>query len=359
MAKIVLSYRRDDSGTVTNWLTEKLVERYGREAIFRDIDSIQPTENFRKRIGRALRDCDFVVAIVGPGWVGRCGDDGKARIHADNDWVRVEVETALQLDIPLLPVLVEGAEMPQPDALPASLREMTEINALPISSASSRFYDDLERLFAAIEKVTGAVPAAATGPASDAPQPAADAPQPVAAPPPAPPAAAPPPRPAPAPAAAAAAAPSPAPQSPGPAEAPARKRPVAKPDAERPYALTEVRTLLQFLVAPSLVMSVFWFYAFLTEGFGDNGLVVFFISVAFMMGLGLLMRNRGRMRAVDAIIVGGVVGVAALVAAFLTGDIRSDQEITLASGILIGGGIATTYAGFLLGRFVKLKWPAR
>lgn len=157
MGKIVLSYRRDDAKTITNWLHEKLVDRYGRDAIFRDIDSIQPTENFKKRIGRALRECEFVVAVIGPSWLGP-SREGPARIHATNDWVRIEIETALQLDLPLLPILVEDARMPEAESLPASLREITEINALPLASGGARFHEDLDRLFAAIDKVIAFVP---------------------------------------------------------------------------------------------------------------------------------------------------------------------------------------------------------
>ncbi len=349
MAKIVLSYRRDDSLTITSWLYEKLVDRYGKESIFRDIDSIQPTENFRKRIGRALRDCDFVVAIVGPGWRG-VGADGHARIQSANDWVRVEIETALQLDIPLLPVLVEGAEMPQPDELPASLREITEINALPVSSDTHRFYDDLGRLFAAIDKVTG-------GPADDdAAVAAAPIPQPVpqevlpsdmAAPPAEP-------RTAAVTAPAAAADPPAAPAAPRPPVPPAAAASGAAA-ASRPAAtvpsggLINGRTALRYVILPGILMSAYWFTAMTMDVFrGDAEFLLFVIPAVGMMVLGASMRQPGGLSPLDAVIAGAVIGLAASLCVIVSGEINPKTESGLVLAILVGGGVGSALAGYFL-----------
>ncbi len=351
MAKIVLSYRRDDSRTITSWLYEKLVDRYGREAIFRDIDSIQPTENFRKRIGRALRDADFVVAVIGPGWEGKAAE-GPSRINSANDWVRVEIETALQLDIPLLPVLVEDAEMPEPDNLPASLREITEINALPISTGSQRFYDDLERLFATIDKVTGAsVESSADASESRS----ARAAEHDARSPPVNRHAEPPPSTQPqmeqaATEAATAAAPV-ASTAAAPAGAPASTDGVV-------YSITDGRTIVRFIIVPGLIMSAFWMFLFASGFFnGEGGVLVFLVSGVFMLGLGVAIR-KASLRFGDAIIIGAVVGLAAMLASFATGELNPGREIGIVLAVFIVGGMVTAAAGFVLGAFFARKRPA-
>ncbi len=134
---------------------EKLSARYGSESIFRDINNIPPAANFRKVIGKALRHADLMLVVIGPRWRGP--HEGKHRIDEPGDWVRIEVETALQLDIPIIPVLVEGADMPKAEELPDSLKELVEINAITVESAKD-FQTHMARLFHAIDEVLHLTP---------------------------------------------------------------------------------------------------------------------------------------------------------------------------------------------------------
>jgi hypothetical protein len=346
MGKIVLSYRRDDSKTITNWLYEKLVDRYGKDSVFRDIDSIQPTENFKKRIGRALKDCDFVVAVIGPGWHGPVAD-GQSRINSTNDWVRVEIETALQLDIPLLPVLVEEAEMPDPEGLPASLREITEINALPIASGGQRFYDDLNRLFATIESVTRV--AAAPLPRQPKPEPQ---PQPYPEPKPQPQ-----PQPQPQPASQPEPGPSATTTDPPPVHGPRHTAPPErKPRPEGVWGLFEGRTILLFIAIPAIVMTVFWLYAFATMFATDEGSIsVFTVSGIVMLGLGIAIKRKAKMRFHESLIVGAVVGAPVLIAVMATGYVEA-EAFAIGFGVFVVGGAAATAAGFAL---AAIPWAHR
>jgi TIR domain len=115
MPKIAISYRRTDSDA-TGRIFDRLVQRYGTESVFRDIDNIPFGIDFRKVVNDALQGTDVLIAIVGPNWRG-AGGQGHARINDDNDLVRIEVETALQRDIPVIPVLVGSAIMPKPTEL--------------------------------------------------------------------------------------------------------------------------------------------------------------------------------------------------------------------------------------------------
>jgi hypothetical protein len=150
MPKIAISYRRINSD-VTGRIFDRLVQRYGKHSVFRDIDSIPFGTDFRKVVNDALQDADALIAIVGPHWSG--GESlASARINKDDDFVRIEIETALQRNIPLIPVLVDGAIMPQAAELPESLRQFSFHNAAVIDSGRN-FDTDVERLLRSIDSL--------------------------------------------------------------------------------------------------------------------------------------------------------------------------------------------------------------
>ena len=70
MPRITISYRRDDSLDITGRIFDRLERHFGREAVFRDIDSIPPGADFRRHIDRILDESDIILAIVGPRWIG-------------------------------------------------------------------------------------------------------------------------------------------------------------------------------------------------------------------------------------------------------------------------------------------------
>ncbi len=107
---------------ITGRIFDRLTSRYGRETVFRDIDNIPPGLDFREHIRASIDESNVLMVVVGPRWMG--GDrQGQPRIHAETDYVRIEVEAALNRQIPVIPLLVGGADMPEPSQLPASIRE--------------------------------------------------------------------------------------------------------------------------------------------------------------------------------------------------------------------------------------------
>lgn len=160
MTKIAISYRRTDSDA-TGRLFDRLVLKYGRESVFRDIDSVPFGSDFRKSIDDALKDTDIFIAVVGPNWRG-IDKVGKAKINDESDLVRIEVETALKRKIPVVPVLVGGATMPQPVELPDSLRDFSFRNAAGIDSGRN-FDADVMRLIRSMDHIIQRAPARATG----------------------------------------------------------------------------------------------------------------------------------------------------------------------------------------------------
>src|SRR5262249_43554121 len=132
MPRITISYRRDDSLDITGRIFDRLAAHFGRDAVFRDIDSIPPGVDFRRHIDEVLGQSDIILAIVGPRWIGPGAR--QRRLASAADPVRVEVETALRVNKPLIPVLVLHAAMPQPDDLPDTLRDFAFRNAVQVDS---------------------------------------------------------------------------------------------------------------------------------------------------------------------------------------------------------------------------------
>lgn len=147
MPRITISYRRDDSLDITGRIFDRLAAHFGREAVFRDIDNIPPGVDFRRHIDLVLDDSDVVLAIVGPKWTG----PAQHRLASPADPVRVEIETALRKNKPLIPVLVSAAAMPLPDELPDSLCDFAYRNAVRVDSGQD-FDVHLGRLIHAVER---------------------------------------------------------------------------------------------------------------------------------------------------------------------------------------------------------------
>jgi hypothetical protein len=158
MSKIIVSYRRSDSAAITGRIFDRLVDRYGEESVFMDIDRIPFGTDFRHHIQDALRDADILLAVVGPAWLGK-GADGKSRIQDEADPVRVEIETALRQGLTVIPVLVDNAPMPGAADLPESIRDFAYINAAPIDIGRD-FRAHMERLARSLDGIIGADKAA-------------------------------------------------------------------------------------------------------------------------------------------------------------------------------------------------------
>lgn len=144
---IFISYRRGPYTDSAARIADHLVAAFGKGKVFIDSDSIPSAANFEAVIGRALARSSIFLAVISPDWVGRQAEmpEDKGRLSEDEDYVRLECETALSLKIPIIPVLVGGAEMPCPDDLPSSLTELTKRNAVYVGQ-SIHYHAALERL---------------------------------------------------------------------------------------------------------------------------------------------------------------------------------------------------------------------
>lgn len=151
MPQIFLSYRRNDTAYLAAALNEKLQQRFGPNSVFFDIDNIPFGVDFREHIENAVGQCSVLLAIIGDQWLGTSGD-GNRRIDEEEDFVRVEIESALKGKIPIIPVLVEAATMPSAKVLPAAIKSIAFLNAAEIR-AGRDFLHHIEQLIKGLESI--------------------------------------------------------------------------------------------------------------------------------------------------------------------------------------------------------------
>ena len=150
MPTIVISYRRTDSSAVAGRIFDRLIAHYGEESVFLDIDNIPFGIDFRAHIQQILQRTDVVLAIIGANWLG-VSPGGGTRMCEPTDPVRIEIETALAQRTPIIPVLVEGAKMPDSTDLPTGFGNFAYLNAVEVATGRE-FRNQMDRLIAAIER---------------------------------------------------------------------------------------------------------------------------------------------------------------------------------------------------------------
>ena len=153
MAGIFISYRREDSAGWTGRLSERLKQKFGTASIFMDIDTIQPGTDFAKALRSAVGSCDVLLAMIGPNWPIATSPEGQRRLEDPNDWVRTELTAALNRSIPVIPVLVGGADLPKVDTLPDELKKLFQYQTHELTD--KRWEYDSSQLELVLEKVLG------------------------------------------------------------------------------------------------------------------------------------------------------------------------------------------------------------
>ena len=162
---IFLSYRREDAGPYARLLQFQLRERFPDARVFMDLDSIEAGLDFAEVIREALESCAVLVALVGRQWATLVDENGKRRLDDPADYVRFEIQTALERDVRVIPVLVDGARPLRHHQLPSGLDKLARLNTLELSYG--RYQYDAERLLDLIQRVLDSV--ADTDPAHESP----------------------------------------------------------------------------------------------------------------------------------------------------------------------------------------------
>ena len=147
MKKFFISYRRDDTKWQAKAVYDALARRvkHPKKNIFYDLDSMTVGRNFRKQIDASVAQCDAVIVMIGPEWLDtRDKSSGERRLDDPRDFVRVEIASALKRDIPVVPVLVDGVNVPSADHLPEDIRELSERHGVALHAES--FEKDIDAL---------------------------------------------------------------------------------------------------------------------------------------------------------------------------------------------------------------------
>lgn len=150
MPGIFISYRREDASASAGRIYDHLVSRFGRDAVFMDVDGIEPGMDFHEVLNERVAECDVLLAVIGPDWL-KADASGRRRIDSPNDFVQIEVSAGLERNIRVIPILVDGAAMPDAAELPERLAALARRNALEITH--TRFAADIDLLCGALAKI--------------------------------------------------------------------------------------------------------------------------------------------------------------------------------------------------------------
>ena len=148
--RLFLCYRRDDTEDAAGRLHDSLVAAFGSDRVLMDLDSVPPGVDFHDYLTKELANVSALVVVIGRNWLSAADRFG-TRLDRDTDVVRLEIRTALQRNIPIIPVLVQNASMPPAEALPEDIRPLARRNGLVPEPA--RWREDTDRLVKQLERL--------------------------------------------------------------------------------------------------------------------------------------------------------------------------------------------------------------
>jgi hypothetical protein len=148
---IFISYRRDETAGYAGRIADRFTEHFGEDRIFRDLDSLEPGLDFAEVIQSTVDSTEVMIAVIGKNWLTATDEDGQKRLENPNDYVRIEIATALERDTRVIPLLVQGAAMPRAEDLPEDLASLTRRNAFELHDFS--WNEEVQRLITTLDKV--------------------------------------------------------------------------------------------------------------------------------------------------------------------------------------------------------------
>jgi hypothetical protein len=156
--RIFLAYRRQEASAVAGRLHDRLVDRFG-PAIFMDVSSIEIGQDFVKAIEQAVASSQVMLVLIGNEWNTLVDNEGRRQLDNPEDFIRVELEAALEHGLHIIPVLIDDARMPRRQDLPESLKDLARRQAMEIQLHRDRFQRDVELLIGALESYFKTAPA--------------------------------------------------------------------------------------------------------------------------------------------------------------------------------------------------------
>ncbi len=148
--QIFICYRRSDSPGAAGRIYDRLIQRFGRSAVFKDVDSIPLGVNFKQHLDRVVQQCSVVLVIIGEKWLEKEAGAEQRRIDDPRDFVRIEIESALKREIPIIPLLIENGTLPSEEELPITLQELAFRHGMEVGN-DPYFHTDIDRLIKYLE----------------------------------------------------------------------------------------------------------------------------------------------------------------------------------------------------------------
>jgi TIR domain-containing protein len=147
--KIFINYRRGDDPQAAGRLFDRLQDVFEPQQLFLDVDNIAPGLDFVHVLDERVAECNIVLAVIGKGWIDARDAAGARRLDDPDDFVRIEITSALTQGKRVIPVLIGDTPMPHPDQLPEALRPLARRNAVRLTH--ERFRADTQGLIKALE----------------------------------------------------------------------------------------------------------------------------------------------------------------------------------------------------------------
>jgi hypothetical protein len=151
MSGIFVSYRQDDSASAAGRLFDRLAAHFGKEQVFFDVDTMAPGAELGITIDQSIARSTAFIAVIGKGWLEARATDGRRRLDKPDDYVRAEIRTALRQGKTIIPVLIDGARLPDSKDLPEDIAALTSRLAIDVSE--TRFDFDVSRIVCAVEGI--------------------------------------------------------------------------------------------------------------------------------------------------------------------------------------------------------------
>ena len=152
LGDVFINYRRQTDSGVAGRVYDNLSRALPGASIFMDVDKLNPGDDFEVALGRSLESCKVMLAVVGPQWATLTDEHGRRRLEDPDDFVRKEIRAALEGGVRVIPVLVNGARMPEKSTLPADLQELAKRQAMEVRH--ERFNDDMAAVATAVATTT-------------------------------------------------------------------------------------------------------------------------------------------------------------------------------------------------------------
>ena len=134
--EVFISYRRDDAPSEAGRLADAIRHRYGHDSVFMDTSDIQLGIEWPQALRNAIENAKVLMSVIGPDWILARDEYGRRRIDDPEDWVRREIELALEHDKTIMPLLVRRARMIPPNGLPREIASLSSRQAFEIRAES-------------------------------------------------------------------------------------------------------------------------------------------------------------------------------------------------------------------------------